>query len=402
MDLVLYLLVLIQIGGFITTFSRAGSLGFGASVFFLVFLRSPKKIWKRISLFVLVLMLFTSIIMMSGPRIFTPLLGIRSPMWEGTQKIIKQNFITGTGIGAFSRVYPSFRPSRYFLFADAAPMTLHSHNEILETWAETGVIGLLLMLGFMGSIFYFVLKKGDTANESFDCILSHGLLSGIFGLLVQNIFCMSLRIPFITFYLWLGLGMSTALAAGKSPVFLRLNLQNRLKRLILFILCLGLIFWYSIKFVLFPFLGDFYFQKGYLERVKGNFTRAIDHYTAALSFSPEPRDIYYSRAFILNKIGKEKDALKDYLKIEEISPGYAKVYLNTGITYLSLGYLDDAVDKLKQALYVNPYDSHARNSLGVAYAKKGLPEKAKKEFEQALSLDPGLKEARLNLMKLPR
>ena len=359
-DLLLYLLILIQIGGFITTLSRAGSLGFSASILFLIFLRSSKRIWRHISIFLLIAMLCGCVLVMSMPHTFTHLIGIRSPIWQGTHKMIKENLLTGTGIGSFSKVYPSFRPPGYFLFRDAAPMTLHSHNEFLEIWAELGIIGLLLWCGFLVSLFYFVLKKIDSSNSLF----IHGALSGIVGLFIQNMFSVSLRIPFINFYLWVGLGMSMALTKNKDY-----GMLAQAKKLILSFLFLPLIIWTSVRFIVFPFLGDFYLGRGYLERKKGNLSRAISYYSKAINFSPEPRGIYYKRAFILGKTGREKDALNDYLKIEEISPGYARIYRNLGITYLSLGKINKAIENLNKAIAANPYDSHAHNSLGAAYEK---------------------------------
>ena len=364
-DLLLYLLTLIQIGGFITTLSRAGSLGFSASILFLIFLKSSKKIWRHVSIFLLITILCGCVLVMSMPHTFTHLIGIRSTIWQGTHKMIKENLLTGTGVGSFSKVYPSFRPPGYFLFRDAAPVTVHSHNELLEIWAELGIIGLLLWCGFLMSLFYFVLKKMDSSNSLF----IHGALSGIVGLFIQNMFSVSLRIPFINFYLWIGLGMSMALIKDKNFGQAPFQMLPQAKKLILAFLFLTLIIWTSVKFIVFPFLGDFYFGRGYLERRKGNLSQAISYYSKAINFSPQPRDIYYKRAFILGKTGREKDALNDYLKIEKISPGYARIYRNLGITYLSLGEIDKAIENLNKAIAANPYDSHAHKSLGVAYGK---------------------------------
>lgn len=393
MDLLFYLLLLIQIMGFITTFSRAGSLGFSAAILFLIALKGSKK-WRQVSIFLLLMIICGSILMVSMPQIFTDFLGVRAPIWQGTKNMIKQNLLTGHGIGSFSKIYPSFRPPQYFTFLMAAPVTLHAHNEFLEILAELGIIGLLLGALFLASLFYVVLKGIDRTDAS-SSLFIHGTLAGITGLFIQNIFSMSLRVPFISFYFWLGSGMSMALIKGKNFAPL-----SRPQRRLIFAFLLTLIIWAPIKSILFPFLGDFYSEKGYLEQARGNLSPAINYYTKALNFSHEPQEIYYRRAFILIKTGKEKDALADYLKIEKISPGYAKIYLNTGITYLSLGDIDNAIVTLKKAIAMNPYDSHSHNSLGAAYAKKGCVKKAKKEFQYALSINPGLKEARLNLIKL--
>lgn len=336
--------------------------------------------------------------MMLFPHKFIHILGIRSPIWQGTEALIKKDVLTGWGIGSFSRVYPSFRPSYYFLFRDAAPMTLHSHNEILETWAELGITGVLLNLGLIISVILYVLKKHKRGNQPAD-ILIYGMAAGIIGLLIQNIFSISLRMPFISFYFWFGMGMCVGIVKYQGPV-LNLNLENIFKRWIIFITFSGIILWIMATFIIPHFLGDLYLGKGYIAKKNGNLSKAIYYYDMALDFSPSRPDIYYRRAFILNKIGKERQALRDYLKVEEISPGYAKVYLNLGITYLSLGDLINAAKFLNKAISINPYDGHSHNSLGVVYAKMGNKKKAEEEFRRALSLMPGLKDAEDNLIKL--
>lgn len=337
---------------------------------------------------------------MVEPQGFTHILGVRAPIWEGTKNMIRAKPLFGSGPGSFPKVYPSFRPTDYFLCPEAVPITLYSHNEFLETWAELGIIGLLLNSGFIISLFIFILKRIYKIEDTFHRLFIQGMISGIVGLYFQNIFCVSLRIPFITFYLWLGLGLSAGLTSKFAAAPSSFKLLSPFIRVIFVCLIISLVTLGLIKFTIFPLLGDFYFEKGYLERARGNALKAIANYNQALYFSPSRPDTYYRRAFILNKIGKEREALNDYLKVNELSPGYAQVYLNLGITYLSLGDRALAIEKLKMAITNNPYDSQAHNSLGVAYAKSNSPAKARKEFERALCLNPELKEARVNLIKL--
>ena len=64
-------------------------------------------------------------------------------IWRATVNMIKDNFLTGIGIGgdAWNRVYPLYS----YLGVEAAP---HSHNLYLQIWLELGIAGMLAFLVF--------------------------------------------------------------------------------------------------------------------------------------------------------------------------------------------------------------------------------------------------------------
>lgn len=64
-------------------------------------------------------------------------------IWRATINMIKDNFLTGIGIGgdAWNRVYPLYS----YLGVEAAP---HSHNLYLQIWLELGVAGIVAFLVF--------------------------------------------------------------------------------------------------------------------------------------------------------------------------------------------------------------------------------------------------------------
>ena len=70
----------------------------------------------------------------------------RGQIWSLTLRAIASTFPAGTGLGTFTGVYA--------LQEDPATVTVawvnHAHNDYLELLLETGLPGLLLMLGFLG------------------------------------------------------------------------------------------------------------------------------------------------------------------------------------------------------------------------------------------------------------
>jgi len=101
-------------------------------------------------------------------------------MWQSAWQIIKNSPIIGTGIGTFFIVYPAVRyptdrSSGNFL-----------HNDYLQFWLETGLIGLCLMMLIMVTIimlFVRVLRKNNLKLH--DRLEITGLVSGLFAVAIH-------------------------------------------------------------------------------------------------------------------------------------------------------------------------------------------------------------------------
>jgi len=134
----------------ILTWSRGAWLGliFAALVFVLI--------WSRRSIYLLVagvasipflpLILPDSIIhrFTSIGNLADSSTSYRVNIWRGTVRMLEDYWMTGIGIGeaAWETVYP-----RYSLAAiETAP---HAHNLYLQTWVQTGIVGLLLLIAFI-------------------------------------------------------------------------------------------------------------------------------------------------------------------------------------------------------------------------------------------------------------
>jgi O-antigen ligase len=64
----------------------------------------------------------------------------RVTAWSDSMGIIRDYPVTGTGLGTFAQVYPSYRSPEIRRFFD------HLHNDLLQWIVETGFLGLLLLL----------------------------------------------------------------------------------------------------------------------------------------------------------------------------------------------------------------------------------------------------------------
>lgn len=72
----------------------------------------------------------------------------RGNIFATTFQAIRDHWILGTGIGSFESVYPFYENPRLV----TGEYVNHAHNEFLEIWLETGVIGLLVLAAFFGLV----------------------------------------------------------------------------------------------------------------------------------------------------------------------------------------------------------------------------------------------------------
>jgi len=131
------------------TGSRGGAIAF--IVFFLLswFWRST-RFWGKAGL------LIVAIGLISAPLVFSTMisrfsegqstLGGRVPIWQATWQLIQMHPWRGVGIGnAREAVIPFLE----ILTEIGGRESRSIHNPLLETWAETGLVGLLIYLGIL-------------------------------------------------------------------------------------------------------------------------------------------------------------------------------------------------------------------------------------------------------------
>lgn len=131
----------------------------------------------------------------------------RQDLWQTTLKIIKDHPLLGTGFGAYQFVYPRYDQSSGLLRVEQA------HNDYLQLIADTGLVGALVMLAFVGLLF----ARGVAALQTRDALqraISFGALAGCFGLAVHSFVDFNLQVT-TNAQMFLALA---ALATAKSVV----------------------------------------------------------------------------------------------------------------------------------------------------------------------------------------
>ncbi|MGB7435315.1 MAG: O-antigen ligase family protein [Candidatus Acidiferrum sp.] len=115
--------------------------------------------------------------------------GKRAAMERDTFRLFLDHPIIGTGLGTLEMVYPPY-DSLY-----DGKVVNHAHNDYLEALAETGIIGGVCCLWFLGVLLIKGLKGITAEGNSFGSVLNLSGLVACSGILVHSLVDFNLHIP---------------------------------------------------------------------------------------------------------------------------------------------------------------------------------------------------------------
>jgi O-antigen ligase len=110
----------------------------------------------------------------------------RAHFWRGTAGIIKDHPLLGTGLGSFGSVYPLYDT------ANGTYRLEQAHNDYLQILSDAGVVGGLLGLAFVVTLFWVALRRMQS-HDPFRRGVALGALGGCVGALVHSFFDFTLH-----------------------------------------------------------------------------------------------------------------------------------------------------------------------------------------------------------------
>ncbi|NTV30894.1 O-antigen ligase family protein [candidate division WWE3 bacterium] len=170
-----FIFVCIQIGALIMSKSSGGMIAF-ISTIGIIYLGT--KIHKKLpqALYVIVCVTFISFLINISTFTYKTdnpwvrhggTMQIRFCVWEGTKNLLKDHWVTGSSLSGFQQMY-----SQNYTTCDAEPL-VYPHNWILNSWTETGILGLV---GMILTIFVGLSSLGNPITPYFVYFFIHGLV----------------------------------------------------------------------------------------------------------------------------------------------------------------------------------------------------------------------------------
>lgn len=195
---ILYLLIVVIMGlGLIFSRSRTGIIDFIVSIFLIIFLFSwqrTRKGYRRLLLFILLSIIFSSILIGITPVLkrFTYeaiISEMRPVIWKGAWLAFKDFIMTGTGAGTFQYIYPLYAQHSINAIAE------HAHSDYLEFLVELGIFGFSILFTLLFGLWLYTLLKWRERNNPFVKGAGLGYIVGAFTIFMHSITDFNLHVP---------------------------------------------------------------------------------------------------------------------------------------------------------------------------------------------------------------
>ena len=321
---------------------------------------------------------------------------VRPVIWRGTVQMIAAHPILGHGLGTYWLQYTSFRLPEYFARPKAGNFTNHAHNELLETAAEQGVVGLGALLWLWTIALTTGVRAANTTETR--CSLRYGIVGATLVFMLHGMVDVDLRSPPNQSLLWLLLGL---LASGSGEEAGRISFRTRPARSVVAGVCTLLAVWILYVAVIQPVRADCWERQARLAEVRGDLNAAVRAARRSLEIQPLRVETRYFLAGVLaENPATYKDAIGEGLVIEGLAPDYSDLTYNIGELYIKLNQPHEALPFLQRAVSMNPYSAEKRFALALAFAESSEPAAAEEQLEAALRLKPDFAEAADLLQRL--
>ncbi len=311
---------------------------------------------------------------------------LRRAMWLNTIEMIKDRPWLGLGLGNHRVFYPIYHRK-----VETDPMfgitsqLRRVHNDFLQTFAELGVVGILL-LGWIGFVWVKITMRLMSSRYDSDvrfCII--GITLGMVGLLVNALFSFPFQRAIPPFSFMILMGILGSFYAGDNRQFYSIGQKWTILCACVVVL-VGLI--WTVRYHYLDIKCDRYlFHVTYLEK-KRNWHGLIAEAEKAYRCNPARIEIlsYVGRAY--TEMGSHPEAIKAFQRVVAAYPYHMNALLNLGIAYDRMGDDENALKAYKRALLIKPDYSRIHSNVAHIYIGQEKLGKALGELMIAVELDP--------------
>jgi len=421
---ILYIPLVLSVIHLIFTFTRASYIAFLISgvVFFVL---AGKRVNVKVAVIVLLSFLVFSQPLFSGIKTFERgTVKSRMLIWNITLKMIKKNPIMGVGPGNFIITYPYYAkdsPERMIV----AHRVSSVHNDYLEVCAEAGIVGFVLFLYLLFSVFKasFVLYRGSGRKEK---LLISGIISSMVAICVNGLASFPFKNPATLLLFWADVSFIGGIyrkRVGEKKIGVSYPL---LKAYIIIFVITGIVFSYrGLKASRYMFLAkntggnlslqfaeksamynplsfEYTFLTARIAIASGNYEKGYQYLLMAKNLHPYNDTLYNNMGLVYFKTGRIKEAEESYLYALTLNPFMADVCNNLGSLYIETGRYDEAIPYLEKAISLKPEFYLAYFNLGMAYYLKNDHKQAVNYFRKTLEINPQFTPAGMLLLKIEK
>jgi tetratricopeptide (TPR) repeat protein len=283
--------------------------------------------------------------------------------------------LLGKGGGLFELFYPFYQghilhENRFYY-----PMRTHannSHNEVLEIFSQTGLIGLGAYL-WLWTAFFAAAWRWAKSKPGEDPIWI-GAVAAVAAVLVDNLLNVSLHFAVPAFLFWWLAG--TAMGRGARDGAARLwNPAAGLRRAAATVmvgaaLCAA---WWSVRF----WQREAWYFVGFKLIRQGNLPAAAHALERSRAWGPREVNAIYELGNVYARSGRSQEAAEAYAGALRANAGYDEIYFNLGTVFASqMGQIDKGRSYYETAWAINPLSNEVINGLSALYLREPARYKA--------------------------
>lgn len=381
---------------------------------------------------------------------------MRVLIWKDTAELIRANPWVGVGPGSFGLHLPASRSTvghRAWkeLMGQRENVAYHAHNEYLETWAESGILGAAALVWLLATALWGAWRgaavvqagRGGTvsgeaeasggvaasskvedpssaASAPPDAALVLGCAGSLTAAAVHAVFSFNLQDPVSGTHLWVLVGLAGAIAGGAAAP-IRVDLA-RTGRRVAAALGTGILALGGAYLGVCILVGDAHYFRGLEHLSHGHPNRAILAFRQAVGWRGREFRHHHSlgkTALEVGRLAEAETALRRSLDLHPHSPQALRLlgrtllarqapeqaaetfsravrieplevdnYMLLADALAAAGDCGGAIQARRQALAFRPEDARLMMSLGIAYRQAGQLEEAAAVLERARSLSP--------------
>ncbi len=313
----------------------------------------------------------------------------RMLIWRDTLLMTVQNPLFGIGLGEFHGEFSKYASEQMLnVFPRGSFIVNYAHNEFLEVFSETGILGIGIYLWFLVVFYYTAIYK--TKKN----IIKTGAICGATAILLHS--GVSVNMRFAVSSIWAFFLMGLALGWVRKDV-IKKNTLNYKK----IIAGIGFIFILFLlgQSVIEPLVSHRRLKKAVdffdKERVYNK-----DEVKEIIKNDPDNASAYYKLAWLQAKDKEFEKAIKNFRKTIMLDETKVGAFNNLGNIYFIIGRRDLAEKYYKEALKRKPTLTDARFNLGYIYYRSGRIKEAGRQFNKVLEMEPDNYKAKIMLRKM--
>ncbi|MBI5744589.1 MAG: O-antigen ligase family protein [Elusimicrobia bacterium] len=286
-------------------------------------------------------------------------------IWTSGWQMGLESPLLGKGWGEFELFYPFYQGRLLLNFPTIRNLRTHAnnaHNEILEQWSQTGLMGLGVYLWVLLTLFWAFLRfyRASRPETGYAAV---PMAAGLVGMLADNMLNVSLHfaVPALAFW-WVAGALSLKTSGPGAPRAEWRKPAAAAAAWLLLAACLGgVIFWQR------QFMREFHFFNGFRMMRGGNLTVAREELLAAWRSHSREVNSNYEMGNAYVRAGDLEKGVWAYGEALKANAGYDEIYFNLAVILKRLGRFEEARKNLQVSTVINPLNQAAWQALAETY-----------------------------------